>query len=214
MITIEGIDKKYYIPNNLSELTVSQYQEILQLPKDIDKYQRMLLILGELSGIPEKDIKLMPGRDIAQIVNNIFLMLQAKDRFLIDEFDLKGQKYKFESKIDNIRFDQFIDLVEMTENDDLIVKNLHIICAILYREAEITGKEPFKLKYFLKGNRKEIYTIKEYNSDELMDRAEIFKDLTMDIVFGMLFFFSSLKVIYFQRLADYSNQMNQKIDQE
>lgn len=191
MIDINTKDKVYKIPNRLSELTISQYQEIMSLPKDITKYQRMSMILGELGEIPQEVIDSLPSQYVVQILNNINLMLTNIEEPLHDTVEIDGKEYKFEDEIDGIRFDQFIDLYEMTNGETTSIKNLHMVCAILYRE-------------IISKNKKGIYKTKEYLIKDVKEQGKIFKELPMDVAYGVLFFFLNLKIVYLTRLQAYS----------
>jgi hypothetical protein len=186
MITLKFEGKKYFIPNELKELTIYQYQEIQKIDKT-DKFKFIVNFLG-LFGIDDYIAKNVKASIVIQIMNSTNVMLNTTNVPLQKTFTIDGIEYGMDTLID-LRFDQFADLTELTETENLINDNLHIITAILFRPLTKWKKEKFKLLKLFK-KRKLIYTIEEYNSKTVMERAEHFKqNLNMDIVLGLLFFF-------------------------
>lgn len=197
MITLKFEGKKYFIPNELKELTIYQYQEIQKIDKT-DKFKFIVNFLG-LFGIDDYIAKNVKASIVIQIMNSTNVMLNTTNVPLQKTFTIDGIEYGMDTLID-LRFDQFADLTELTETENLINDNLHIITAILFRPLTKWKKEKFKLLKLFK-KRKLIYTIEEYNSKTVMERAEHFKqNLNMDIVLGLLFFFSNLKLKLTNRL--------------
>lgn len=189
-ITVEG--KTYKIPNNLNELSIGDYQYIKNI-NSIDKFKYFLILL-EYFGIEQHLAKKIESKLVIDIIQAITLMLGQSSGNLKHLISIDGVQYQFERDLDKLRFDQFIDLTQLTEDEKTITDNLHLIAAILYRPVVEVKKEKFKLKH-LWCKRNNVYVAEKYDSGEVMERADIFKlKMNMEVVYGLLFFFSRLRL--------------------
>jgi len=187
MIRVKLADKKYIIPSELNELSIDFYQKINKVDStsEIDKIVDYLEIL---SGIDKKLVKSINIDDIRKITKNLDFNSNKGD--LVDAVKIENSIYVFDKDLSNMRFDMFIDLEEMTKDMDIVVENLHLIMAILYRPAK--KKRWYKRKL----------EITDYDSDTVKERAEFFKqNLMMDKVTGSLFFFINLRTKYMEALT-------------
>ena len=188
MIKITINDKKYKVPNEFSELTIEKFQEISKV-EDVDK-GNVLEYIHILSGIDKDILKHISIDDIKKITENLLTFFNKGEYKLVDAVEIQKHIYVFDDDLYNMTFEMFIDLDELTKDQDSIIDNLHLIMAILYREKK-------KRKLF----RKTIYT-DVYNSKTIKDRAEFFStNLMMDKVLGALFFFINLRMIYIQSIV-------------
>lgn len=205
-IKIEG--KNYNIPNNLNELTIKDYQFIKGINID-NKIMYFTKLLGYF-GIEEYLVKKIPSREILSIIESITVMLKDVDIKLKHMISIDGVEYIFEKNLDKLRFDQFVDLSQLTENEKLITDNIHLIAAILYRPITEIKKERFKLKH-LWCKRNTIYNGEVYDSNKVIERADIFQEkMNMEVIYGMLFFFSLLKLKYIKSTLESSLIEEQK----
>jgi len=207
MIKIKIQNKDYKIPNSFNELSINQFQMISEIEELKDKL-KFIKFLNVLSGIDEKTIGMLDIVDVKQITNELnYFEINKEDHDLIEAVEIDKVIYKFDKDLFNMRFDMFIDLEEFTKEKEDIINNLHLIMAILYRPIE---KHRRFDKFF---NKKLI--IKEYNSDDVKERAELFKEkLMMDKVIGALFFFIKLKTKYITDMTDYLTEETNKLKKE
>ena len=208
MITIEHDKKKYKIPNEITEFTIIQYQKVMEIEKGLKKYERFKEILFQISNIPNTVIDKMQGTQISHIINGILVMLNQSNYLLQKVIKIDGELYHFEDKIDDIVFEQFIDLVEFTDDEEQTITNLHLIAALLYRKVIGYKKEKFSFKKMIKfKKRKLLYIMEDYNSDVIIERSKIFQEkMSMDVVYGMIFFFMHLKLEFLKLSVDYLEQ--------
>lgn len=205
MINIKLDKVKYKIPSKLTELTIGRYQKLKDLNKK-DKVKYFGELLNKLGDIPYAVILSMSNKDVKDIANALVVMLAGSDNLLQNYVEVNGVTYKFTENLDLMRFDQFIDLIEMTDNTDLINENIHLISAILY--SEVIGKKKSRFKWYKFWKKRKIEDIVEpYNSEGIYKRAALFKEhMTMDVVYGLLVFFSHLKLISMTNSLDSLNQ--------
>jgi len=191
MIRIKIKNKKFIVPNDFKELTIGKYQELNKIK--LDEKKDILDYINILTGISKDMINLMDIGDVKNITDNLLKFFDKEKYDLVDAVKIEKDTYVFDRNLDSMRFEMFIDLEELTKDQDSIIDNLHIIMAILYR--------PMIKKRFYQRDIKE----EEYNSINIKQRAEFFKDnMMMDKVLGALFFFINLRTKYITTILDYS----------
>lgn len=202
MIKIKVEGKSYNIPNNLEELSIKDYQFIKGVNTE-DKFKYFMIVL-EYFGIEQHLCKKIDSKDVLSIIDSITVMFNQTNISLKHIISIDGIEYQFERELNKLRFDQFVDLTQLTENENTITDNLHLIAAILYRPILKTKKERFKLKH-LYSKRKAIYVAEKYDSNLVIERSEIFRNkMNMEVIYGMLFFFSLLKLKYLKSTLESS----------
>ncbi len=202
MIRVKLGDKKYIIPNKFSEMKISTYQELSKVDdkSELDKIIKYLIIL---SGLDKKIIQSINIEDIRKITKNLDFNLN-KETDLIEAVKIGGDVYVFDKELAEMRFDMYIDLEEMSKDNEVVVENLHLLMAILYRPAK-------KKKWY----RRKL-EIEDYDSSTVKKRAIYFKEnMMMDKVTGSLFFFINLRTKYMEVMSESlkkkTQQMKEKI---
>ena len=159
------------IPEQLSEVTLKQYQKWLKIAegKELDSFlqQKMVEIF---CNIPLKQVLQIKASDINNICEELTKLFNNEPKF-IDRFILNDKEFGFIPKLDDISFGEYVDLDTYLADWDLMNKAI----GVLYRP--ITYK------------KKKQYLIEEYESSDKYDMSEV----TLDIVFGAIVFFYSLK---------------------
>ena len=163
-----------------SDFTIAQYQ-VLQSKGQFYKDNPHHLI-SLFTGIPFNDIKNMSMENVRLVqayLNSV--MLNDNTDELVMTFEYQGVEYGLETEFGKMAFGAWIDFEVYSSQD--IVGNIHNIMAILYR--------PIKEK-----GRKGKYTIVPYNSNEIEERALLFKDLPMKYWLGCSSFFFQVAKLY------------------
>lgn len=164
---------KVILPENISEITLEQYQRYVKLCKRedldiVDFNKRKIEIFAK---IPFRKINLKV-RDYEFILNQIETALNTEAKF-VNRFKLNNIEFGFIPNFDNVTLNELID-VEAYQDDD---ENLHKLMAILFRP--VVGKDLFKN-----------YIIEDYNGTDKY--SELMKQMPMNIVNGALGFFLNL----------------------
>lgn len=161
-----------YIPDELSDITLEQYQKFAKLNTEENQNTNFLLhkMVEIFCRLDLKDIARIKFNYVTQIVNDLNNIFNTKTK-LIPTFKMKGVEYGMIPKLDDITLGEYIDL----DNNISDWETMHKAMAVLYR--------PIELK---KDHR---YQIKEYTGEE---DAGVFKDMPLDVVMGCLVFFWSL----------------------
>tara|TARA_R100000329_G_scaffold43064_1_gene40228 strand:+ start:658 stop:1320 length:663 start_codon:yes stop_codon:yes gene_type:complete len=161
-----------YIPDELSDITLEQYQKFAKLNTEENQNTNFLLhkMVEIFCRLDLKDIARIKFNYVTQIVNDLNNIFNTKTE-LIPTFKMKGVEYGMIPKLDDITLGEYIDL----DNNISDWETMHKAMAVLYR--------PIDLK---KDHR---YQIKEYTGEE---DASVFKHMPLDVVMGCLVFFWSL----------------------
>ena len=161
-----------YIPDELSDITLEQYQKFAKLNTEENQNTNFLLhkMVEIFCRLDLKDIARIKFNYVTQIVNDLNNIFNTKTK-LIPTFKMKGIEYGMIPKLDDITLGEYIDLDNNISDWD----TMHKAMAVLYR--------PIKIK---KDHR---YQIEQYTGDE---DAGSFKDMPLDVVMGSLVFFWTL----------------------
>jgi len=159
-----------YIPDNLSEITLSKYQKYLKI-QDKEKDEnflaiKMIEIFCGLRGDTIMQMKAKSIKDITLILTDMF----TEKPELVREFKMNGKTYGFIPNLEDISFGEYIDLDTYIGDMD----NIHRAMNVLYR--------PIKQKH----NDK--YLIEDYTGDD----PEKMKDMPMNAVLSSILFFYHL----------------------
>ncbi len=159
------------IPETLNEVTLKQYQKWLKIAegKELDSFlqQKMVEIF---CNIPLKQVLQIKATDINNICEELSKLFNNEPKF-IDRFTLNDKEFGFIPKLDDISFGEYVDLDTYLADWEL----MHKAIGVLYRP--ITYK------------KKKQYLIEDYESSDKYDMSKT----TLDIVFGAIVFFYSLK---------------------
>lgn len=165
------------IPENLSEITLEQYQEYVKLPEDIDEKLLMLNMVRIYTNV--NDPTKLPLQDVKEIAVHLNNLLQQSND-LVQRFTLGTGKstteFGFIPDLENMSFGEYIDL----ESNFSDWEDFHRAMAILYRPVIKSSKG--------------LYEIEEYVSSQKY--ATVMKHMPMNVVMGaMVFFFNIEKAL-------------------
>ena len=166
---------KVQIPDQLSEITITQYSAYLNI---IDQFEKMKE--------QHKNSDVFYLSDVKKIILKIEKLLSQKPE-LIRSFKLGDTTFGFIPKLDDMTFGEYVDLDTNISNWD----NMHKAMAVLYR--------PIKLK------KKDLYLIEDYKGDAYHEAMKLmpldvafsalifFYHLGMDLSIGMTKFLEKAK---------------------
>lgn len=165
---------KVIIPENISEITLSQYQKYhnLNQRKDLEVHEYNRRAIGIFTNLSYNKVKNIKVSDYEELIRLISKALLVEAPF-INIFTLKGVEYGFIPNFDEITQGEFVDMETYQDG----VENLHKLMAVLFRK--VISKDTF-------GN----YDIEPYNGTK--DRSKLFLDMPMNVVHGALSFFLNL----------------------
>ena len=175
-ITFELDKKQYELPGFLS---IENYVKVYKVKDFLGEEFFQAMLLNAITGAKMESVLKGSHAEITYLSNYLITLFPNTDYPFYDTFTLNGVDYGFIPSWKSMSFAEFVDLdTLMNKPMNEIIENLHIICAIMYRP--ITKK-----------NTEHDFIIEEYDSEEMIQRAEIFKrELDVKYVLGGQFFFS------------------------
>jgi hypothetical protein len=175
---------KVTIPNDLSEITLRQYQKFLKIQEQNENESFLASKMMEIfCGIKLGDAMKMRATDVNRITSILADMFEQKPN-LVQKFKMNGIEYGFIPNLDNMSLGEYVDL------DNYLSKweSMEYAMAVLYRP--ITNK------------LKDKYTIEEYKAKD----QDIMKDMPMDAVISSMLFFYRLGIDLSRVMMNYLEQ--------
>lgn len=157
------------LPNDWSDITIGKYQEIFALTKlpDTLVLEKDIKMLSIITGLSEDIIGSVDIDDYATMMEQLqFIMTLPSAEHIPTQIKFDGVKYDLQMRVDKLKLAQYIDLELLSKTSDEIIYNMHKILAIF------------------------LSNTKQYNTEDMLRRAEIFKaKMTMDIAYPITVFF-------------------------
>lgn len=168
---------KITLPDNYSEVTVSQYMSLWKMyEKEDDVYKSQRMCIETLAGLEPGSLKDATWDSIESASASLNWLVADPDPFamkmpLIRRFELKGQQYGFIPDMSKLTVGEYADLETMCRGGVFDV--LDKLCSVLFRE--VTKEKLDK------------YEIVTY--DLSPDRTKAMQDLPMNIAVAAIVFF-------------------------
>jgi hypothetical protein len=161
------------IPTSLSEIKLSQYTRYQKVLKDNQDDETFVCIqmVAIFCNLSVADVMKIPVNDFTDIVESIAKTLDQKPK-LVRTFKMDGVNYGFIPNLDKMTLSEHATADTLLGNDE----NIPLLMSVLYR--------PIKRKAGA------FYEIEEFDGDE--SKADLFKEVTMDVVVGAMLFFWTL----------------------
>lgn len=182
------------------EITIHHYQEITNKQILYEKNPNMLISL--FTGIPFNEIKNMQHHEVElihKVINSKFVIPEENELVLTFTYD--GIEYGLENDWSKLAWGAWVDFEVYSA--EKIINNIHLIMAILYRPIISKHKKDPKK-----------YKIVPYKSEEIEERAELFKELPCRYWLGAASFFFqivNLSISNTESSLRLQNKMNQLI---
>ena len=165
-LTIDG--QKHTIKERL---TLGEYMLVQNTKKDELTTPKLMEVV---TGIPEKEIRKIDDQRSLYILNKILKeKLNNKENKTHLTFEFNGKLYGLETDLTKLNFGGWIDLETFISMG--YKENLDKIVAIYYRP--------------IKAQLGKTYVLEPYDTEDMLKRAEEFKDLPSDYVVGASSFF-------------------------
>jgi len=164
------------VPETWSDVTLATYQNYHKNVSGLEDEDEIVLnTISTLCNVPVDIVSRLKLNDIKTIYKKLSKIISVPvNKEIYEKIEIKGVKYGFHPNIDEMSLGEFVDLEEQTKDG---IENMHNVFAILYRP--ITEE---------KGNK---YDIEPYNAKHIQ-QSRIFKDVSIDVVNGVMVFFYRL----------------------
>jgi len=161
------------IPTELSEIKLRQWQKFIEIADNSNDDEFVAQKMVEtFCDVELKDIVKMNYKDVVDLYEHFSKLFQLKNG-LIPKFKLNNVEFGFIPDLENISFEEFVDL-ESNLSDN---KTMHKAMAVMYRPIVTRQKDK--------------YTIEDYETSAKYD--EVMKFAPLDVVFGANVFFWTLR---------------------
>lgn len=180
---------KITIPENITEITLAQYQEYYKLLErtDLSEHDVNFRKIKIFAGLNQSQVQMISSKDYAEIVSLIDLAL-AKEAEFKPTFFIGDVEFGFVPNLDEITSKEYIDITKYEGK----IEELHRLMAILFR--------PIKKRDILNN-----YSIVDYQGTE--NYANVMKQTPLSCVNGAMVFFSSLG----NELANYTSRFSKMV---
>ena len=167
---------KITLPENISEITLGQYQRCLTLiKKDLDPYNFLKQKIQIFTSLDSKTIEAITRKDFEEINAQIDKALNQDAKFE-HRFILNDIEFGFVN-LQNITQGEYIDLCEYSKDIET-GQNLHKLMSVLFRPIIDKGLSS-------------TYIVEPYTASQ--EYIELMKKAPMNIVNGCLAFFLTLQ---------------------
>ena len=176
-----GMEIEVKVPENLSEITLGQYQKYLKI-QDGDNDEMMIAqkMIEIFCNVELKYVTKMRWKDVQEITLTLSNMFDEDSKFT-KMFTLDQVQYGFIPNLDEITFGEFVDLDTYLQDWQQMDKAM----SVLFRPVDI--------------NVRGRYNIKEYDGT-LNDHI---KDMPLSVALGAVFFLLNLGKELSQVMMDY-----------
>lgn len=178
------------IPENLSEITLVQYQHFIQECRELQGDLLRQRTVEHFCAIPLSQVLLISLKDVREIsehIDNIFSL----EKELKPTFKIGGIEFGFIPDLENISWGEYIDLDSYINE----WQDMHKAMAVMYR--------PITTKI------KDQYLIEEYEGSDKY--SEVMKLAPLDAVLGAMVFFYALEN---ELLTTSLRYLNQQVKEE
>ena len=165
---------KIRVPENISDITLEQYQRYHKLVErtDIDELNFNKRLVEIFCGISYHDSSKINAKDYLEIIEMVKFAI-GQDSDFVQRFEMNGLEFGFIPNLNDMTFDEYRAL----SNFGVEVDNLHLLMSVLFRP--ITNTDSF-------GN----YSIMPYTG--IKEYSDVMKQTPMNVVNGALVFFLNL----------------------
>ena len=191
------------IKNQWSEVSLKDYIEICDIIAiDMDELDKQVKILSILSGVSEDKLCQMSLPHLKEAIRHCqFIYSLPKDMPVRQSITIAGQRFIINTFLNEITGGEYIDMVSLTKDKELITKNLPQIIAIFLKPVNWFRRE--KKGCFENGTQ----TLESRNKTAKL----IEENLMMDEVMRMSGFFLRSWTALTKATLDYSIVQNQKM---
>lgn len=167
---------KITLPENISEITLVQYQRYLKLVKqDLDAYTFTNRKIEIFTGVKRDLVEKISRKDIEEMTAQIDKALNEDAKF-VNRFFIKDVEFGF-INLDKMSQSEYIDVCEYSKDIEQGT-NLHKLLAVLFRPIIDKGVNK---------------TYKVANYEGTSQYADVMKQTPMNVVSGCLGFFLTLQ---------------------
>lgn len=155
----------------LKEPTITTWLNIMNTFDDEDEKEVSINLINQLTDLTRDEVLDCPFEDVLEVSNALTEYLNVQQQQFHKEIVFKDKTYRFVN-LDELKFGEFIDLDEFLKKpENERRRELNMLMSMLYRELDENG------------------TPKKYDTKEMIERANLFKELPIKYTTGAMKFF-------------------------
>lgn len=182
------------VPSSWNEITLGMFQEMSGLDPALDGLERLIEVFAIITDKDPADVAALPITSIKRIAE----LMQWTAETPMPDFQrsviINDEIYAIVPRLDELTVGEWIDMENYAAD---LMNNLHFFLAILYRPVVSKTATGFR--------------VAEYDSKEMLERAEVFKQhMKIGEVYGASLFFSLIAMrLLKSSVASLAEQLNQ-----
>jgi len=181
-IELDEETKTYKLPTSWADVTVEQFMEIHKIDSELKEVDMMIELLKVLSGVDKEVSKQMGYTEFTELILNFeFLKTEVpagKKDFII----IEGEEYFIKKDFSKILMGEIISIDTLMDGGDVTPVIPEILCIFLRKKTSKGNLEQFK--------------------NSMMDRVDMFKQISIEDVHNVFFYFSGGKNILTKDMKD------------
>ena len=189
------MEAKLYIPTDLSEITLEQYQYLMKIsnPNDEEEISARKMI-SVLCKIPLSAVLKLEVNSVIDLTNKFTKMFENYDQKLIHRFKLAGTEFGFIPHLESMSWGEYMDAEKYMSDWD----SMHNAMAVLFRPIVKA-----------KGDK---YSIEDYESS--INYAEVMKGMPLNVAISANVFFWTLGAELLGGTMDFLQEQMKEMNQE
>ena len=189
------MEAKLYIPTDLSEITLEQYQYLMKIsnPNDEEEISAKKMI-SVLCKIPLSAVLKLEVSSVIELTDKFTKMFENYDQKLIHRFKLAGTEFGFIPHLESMSWGEYMDAEKYMSD----WSTMHNAMAVLFRPIVKT-----------KGDK---YSIEEYESS--INYAEVMKGMPLNVAISANVFFWTLGAELLAGTMDFLQEQMKEMNQE
>jgi len=189
------MEAKLYIPTDLSEITLEQYQYLMKISNPNDEQEiSAKKMISVLCKIPLSAVLKLEVNSVIELTDKFTKMFEAYDQTLIHRFKLAGTEFGFIPHLESMSWGEYMDAEKYMSD----WSTMHNAMAVLFRPITKT-----------KGER---YDIEEYESS--INYAEVMKAMPLNVAISANVFFWNLGSELLEGTMDFLQEQMKEMNQE
>lgn len=176
VIDIDDNRQVFDVPECWDEVSIQMYRRVSKVDKELNPTTYRIESIASLLGIDVEIVRMMSSSDFKQIEDTLSFLFDteiSKERN--ESIEINGETYWCYNDFKSLTMgeEETINILIEKSKGDLITVYNEILCILLRKKKDNGKLETFK--------------------SEMMNRAEMFDNISINKIFGLMFFFSNSK---------------------
>jgi hypothetical protein len=167
--------KEFSVPESWSEVTVSQFMEIVKIQESMEELnilQKTIRMVVILTGIPEEYVEMIPIEQFYKIRDILEYTNEEVDTKACESITLDGETYFIKNEFNQLTMGETITIETLMDGSKNVIEVFDKLLCVFLRKKKENGK------------------LEAFKSTFIEERAEIFGKAPISDMYSVLVFFS------------------------